>query len=268
MVARLVFLVIIIFFLWLYIRYFELRSIYYPTRTLEATPADIGLTYEEVNFRSGDRVELNGWFIPSPGARATLLFCHGNAGNISHRLEFIDIFRRMGLDVFIFDYRGYGRSRGRPGEKGTYLDGVAAYCYLVSQKGAAPEKIVVYGESLGGAIAIYLAEKLKVGALICEGTFTSTVDMGREVYPFLPIKLMVTMKYEALSRIGGVKAPTLIVHSQDDEIVPFRHGQRLYEAAGGPKEFYRMRGGHNEAVFLARDEFSSRIESFLTKYLP
>ena len=257
-----------IVFLWLGSRYFEYKSIFYPSRVLDSCPADIGLSYEEVNFRTDDGVELNAWFIPAPESRGTLLFCHGNAGNISHRLEIIEIFTNIGLDVFIFDYRGYGRSKGRPSERGTYADARAAYNYLVSRRGVPPGKIVVYGKSLGGVVAIALAEQVEAGVLISESAFISTAEMGKEIYPFLPIRLLVTMKYDALSRIARVKTPTLIIHSRDDEIVPFHHGEKLYAVAGGPKEFYRMAGGHNEAVFLAQEEFGSRIDDFLNKSLP
>ena len=264
MASRIFAIAIALLLIWACMRYLERRSIYYPARKLESTPAAVGLDYEDVFFEASDGIRLNGWFIPARGAEALLLFCHGNAGNISHRLEIIEIFNKIGLNVFIFDYRGYGKSEGRPSEKGTYLDAMAAYDYLISRQ---THPIVIYGKSLGAVIAVDLAQKVKAAALIIESAFTSTLDMASEIYPFLPVRFMVRMKYGALSKIKNIDVPKLIIHSKDDEIIPFRHGQRLFEAANEPKEFYQMRGGHNEATLMAPDEFGSKIEAFLRKYL-
>lgn len=264
MMSHIFAIAITLLLIWACARYLERRSLYYPERRLGFTPLAVGLDYEDVYFEASDGVRLNGWFIPAKGAKASLLYCHGNGGNISDRLPIIEIFHRIRLNVFIFDYRGYGKSQGRLSEKGTYLDAMAAYNYLISRK---EDAIVIYGKSLGGVIAVDLAQRVKAAALISESTFTSTVDIAREIYPFLPVRFMVRMKYDALSKIGDVDMPKLIIHSNDDEIIPFRQGQRLFEAAREPKEFYQMRGGHNEATLMATDEFGARIEAFLNKYL-
>ncbi len=253
-------------FVVLYARWFERSSIYFPSGYIEATPASIDLPFEDVYFKTSDGVTLNGWFIPAGTLpRATVLFCHGNAGNISHRLDIIRMFHDLGLNVFIFDYRGYGRSGGWPSEEGTYLDALAAYDHLLAEKGIDKDRIVVYGKSLGGSVAVDLASKVNVRAVICDSVFTSTVDMGKEIYPFLPVELIVTMKYDALSRIGKLSAPKLIIHSEEDEIVPFSHGEKLFKNSTEPKELYRMRGGHNDAIFIYWDEFKERIDGFLTE---
>lgn len=267
MIARLILLGLAVVFAVVYVKGFERRNIFFPTKEIDYLPGEFGLNYEDVYFSTSDGLKLNGWFMPAKDPRATLLFCHGNAGNISHRLEVVELFNKLDLNVFIFDYRGYGKSPGRPSEKGTYLDALAAYNYLVSRKDVDKDRILAYGKSLGGAVAIELATKVEVCAAIVESTFTSTIDMGKEIYPFLPLKFIVTMDYDAISKIGRIAAPKLIIHSKDDEVVPLYMGQRLFQAASEPKEFYQMHmGGHNEALFMAKDEFRKRIDEFLNKY--
>ncbi|MFH1577844.1 MAG: alpha/beta hydrolase [Candidatus Omnitrophota bacterium] len=249
-------------------KYFEKRGIYYPAYEIESKPFDIGLDYEEVFFKTEDGLNLNSWFIPAKSSRATLLFCHGNAGNISHRVEIIRIFNRLGLNVFIFDYRGYGKSQGAPGEEGLYKDARAAYDYLLSREDVDNQKIIIYGKSIGANVAINLACGVKAGVLISESGFTSAYDMGKKLFPWLPIKWIISIKYNALEKIAGIKLPKLIIHSRNDEIVPFELGKRLFEAAPEPKEFYVMQGTHNQAIFTAVEEYTARLDSFLNKYFP
>lgn len=261
----LILLLISLIFVVAYLRYFEKKCIYYPTAGIERTPGDVGLRYEDVSFNVDDGPKLNGWFIPAEGARAVILYCHGNAGNISHRIEIIKILNSLKLDIFIFDYRGYGRSEGSPSEKGLYRDARAAYNYLVSREDVARERIVVYGESIGGNIAIDLASKVEVAALISESAFSSAYDMGKILFPYLPVGWLITIKYDAMSAIKDVSIPKLIMHSRDDEIVPFDLGEKLYKAALEPKEFYEMRGSHNEAIYIATGEYKARIDAFLSR---
>lgn len=249
-----------------YLRYFEQKSIYFPMKEIGTTPRDVGLEYEDVYFKTKDDVELNGWLVSKEGSSIYLLFCHGNAGNISHRLEIINMFVNVGLNVFIFDYRGYGKSQGKPSEKGLYKDAAAAYGYLIS-RGVKKEKIVIFGESLGGAVAIELAKDLDKGALITEGAFTSVPDMAGDIYPFLPIRFLVSSRYNSISKIKDVKIAKLIIHSRDDEIILYKHGKRLFEVAPSPKEFLELRGSHNEAVLLMRKEFSGAVSNFVKRYI-
>jgi len=264
--AALVLLSLIIIFI-LYLKYYEKRGIYFPIRKIDFTPKEIGLEFEDVYFFSSDGMKLNGWYIPAKEPRITVLFCHGNAGNISHRTEIIDMLSKLGLDVFIFDYRGYGRSQGSPTEKGLYLDAQAAYKYLIDKRNLYEGSIVVYGKSMGANVAVELCSKVKPGALISESAFTSASDMGKKLFPFLPIRWLITIKYDALSKIKDMTIPKLIIHSEDDEIIPFQQGRKLFEAAPEPKEFYPMRGGHNEAVFQAKEDFIKKIDAFLQKHL-
>lgn len=254
-------------FMFAYVKYFEKKDIYYPTKEIESTPIGGDLKYEDIFFNTDDGLKLNGWFVPVENPRATLLFCHGNAGNISHRIEIIKVFNELNLNVFIFDYRGYGRSQGSPSEEGLYQDAQAAYKYLLSRKNINKDAIVIYGKSIGANVAIDLASKVTVAALISESGFSSAYDMGKKLFPYLPVKWIITIKYDALAKIKNITIPKLIIHSQDDEIVPFKLGKKLFEAAPPPKEFYEMQGGHNEAFFTAMEEYSSKINNFLSNYL-
>lgn len=252
--------------LWVLIRRFERAQIYYPAAELETTPAAAGLAYEDVYLTTSDRLRLHGWWVPAAEQAPAVIFCHGNAGNISHRLDLITIFHRLGLNLFIFDYRGFGRSEGRPDEKGTYLDAEAAWVHL-RDRGIAPEKIVIFGRSLGGAVAIELAGRRPAGALIVESTFTSTVDMGKLIFPFLPVGLIVTHRYDSLSKVGGLDLPQLFIHSRDDELVPFEMGKRLYRGAAEPKEFFAISGSHNDGYLVSEPAYSEAIAAFLENHL-
>ena len=255
-------------FIFVYLRYFEKKGIYYPSKDIVLSPADVDIKYEDIFFETEDGLRLNAWFIPTENPRGILLFCHGNAGNISHRIEIIEIFNKLNLDVFIFDYRGYGRSQGNPTEQGLYQDAQAAYKYLLSRRDVDKEAIVIYGKSIGANVAIELASKVNAAILISESGFTSAYDMGKKLFPYLPIKWIITTKFDALEKIKNITIPKLIIHSKDDEIIPFKLGRRLFESAPGPKEFYQMQGTHNEAIFMAREEYSLRLDRFLSKYLP
>ena len=245
-----------------YVKYIEKKGIFYPIKEIEYTPLQAGFQYEDIYFTAADGVRLNGWFIPYENSRGTLLFAHGNAGNISHRLEKITFLRRSRLDIFIIDYRGYGRSAGTPSEKGLYLDVRGGYDYLVKQRGISPDKIILYGESIGAAVVIHLAARQKVGALIAESAFSCGRDMAKTIYPFLPAWFF-SDSFDCLSRIREVSAPKLFIHSKNDEIVPYRLARKLYEAAAEPKQFAELTGGHNTAYRDAEEKYTSSVVSFV-----
>lgn len=255
----------IILFITFFVRWFEWSNIYFPYKFLGSAPSAIGLSYEDVYFETSDGANLNGWFVPCDNPRATVIFCHGNAGNISHRLDIIRMLNSLGLNVFIFDYRGYGKSSGWPSEKGTYLDLLAAHDYVLNRDDVDKEKIILYGKSLGGAVAAEVATKNGFYAVILDSVFTSTVDMAREIFPFLPVDLIITIKYDTISKIDELSMPKLVIHSKDDEIVPFSHGEKLFEKAKEPKEFYAMHGGHNDAIIIYQDDIKEKIDAFLKK---
>lgn len=245
-----------------YLRYFEHRSLYFPTRELEIKPDSMGLRYEDIYFNAQDGTRLNAWFIPAKDSEFTILFCHGNGGNISHRIDKITVLNSLGPDVFIFDYRGYGKSCGRPSEKGFYRDADAAYNYLVSAKNIRPEKIILYGESLGGAVAIDLAARKEVRALITESTLTSTKDVAKAIYPFFP-SFLISSRFDSAEKIKKVTIPKLIMHSQADEIIPFSQSRRLFELAPEPKKHLRLIGGHNTCYVDSKALYISGIDRFL-----
>ncbi|MDH3451531.1 MAG: alpha/beta hydrolase [Gammaproteobacteria bacterium] len=234
-----------------------------PTRELAATPDRYGLAYEDVRFETEDGITLHGWFLPVAGATRTVLFFHGNAGNISHRLDSLALFVGLGLQVLIIDYRGYGESAGKPSEAGTYRDATAAWRYLTATRGIASQHIVLFGRSLGGAVAIELASRVAPGALIVESSFTSVPEMAANLYPLLPVRWLARLHYHSLDRITAVPCPVLVLHSEHDEIIPIAHGRRLYEAAPHPKVFFAMRGGHNDGFFASGEDYVRALGGFL-----
>ena len=246
---------------------FQSRFVYFPIRTLSTDPSSIGLRFEDVYFETEDGVTLHGWFIPHDGARGVILFCHGNAGNISHRLDSIMIFHRLGLDVFIFDYRGYGESKGKPTEHGTYQDAEAAWQYLIEERQINTSEIIVFGRSIGGALAAWLAQNHRPGGLILESTFTSLRDAAATIYHFPQIRRFVRFEYNTAEHLAGVDCPVLVVHSRDDEIMSFHHGQLLFELAAEPKTFLEISGTHNEGFITSGRDYEEGLDAFLSGYL-
>jgi hypothetical protein len=252
-----------------YVYLMQSRMLYYPNmpgRALTATPADIGLEYRDVHFTTEDGIELHGWFIPGDNPQRTLLFFHGNAGNISHRLESVGLFHRLGLSVFIFDYRGFGQSAGETTEQGTYRDAQAAWSYLTQTRALDAKDIIVFGRSLGGAVATWLASRHTPAMLILESTFTSVPAMARRYYPFLPVRLLSRFEYNSLSLVKQLACPVLIAHSRDDEIIPFEEGRLLFDAAPEPKRFLEMRGGHNDGFIVTGPRYAVGMRAFIDVY--
>ncbi len=243
-----------------------------PGRQLTSTPLDIGLSFQDEWLIAEDGTKLHSWFIPSEKNTAVVLVFHGNAGNISHRLDTIKIFNEIGLSVLILDYRGYGQSEGQPDELGTYQDGRAAWHYLLQKYSA--NQIVIFGRSMGGAVASELArelseeqdEQVKPAALILESTFTSVPNLGRELYPLFPIDLLARIRYDSLARMNDISIPTLFIHSADDEIIPYAHGRALFNAAREPKQFYPLQGGHNTGFRLS-PEYPRVLKDFIRQYI-
>ena len=242
------------------------RLVYFPSSAIENTPKDIGLIFEDVTFTASDGTTISGWYIPASDRRGVVLFCHGNGGNVSHRLDSIRIFHDLKLAVFIFDYRGYGMSTGSPTEEGTYRDGEGAWDYLVRTKDVPPEEVILFGESLGSAVAAETALRRKVGALILASGFTSVPELGRIFYPFLPVTLMSRYHYATIKKVGVIRVPKLIIHSPHDEIVPFGHGVALFKEAAEPKEFLEITGSHNEGFVTSGSVYVEGLDRFIAKY--
>lgn len=239
------------------------RLTYRPLRGVVFTPGDRGLPHEDVVFQSRDGVKLAGWYIPAPDARLTVLFCHGNGGNIMHAVNAVELFHEMGLNCLVFDYRGYGDSEGKPTEAGTYLDARAAFDWLTQVKGTPAERIILCGRSLGGAIAAHLATEVGPAALALEGTFTSYADIAAHFYPYMPVRLFARFRYDTLKSIKQVRCPLLVVHSKDDRVVPLQFGVRLFDAAPQPKQFTEISGSHNDGFQLSADRYKAAWAQWL-----
>jgi fermentation-respiration switch protein FrsA (DUF1100 family) len=263
MTTLLVYAIIGLLFLNVMMYFQQAGMIFYPVSELIQTPADWGMEYEDVTVDTEDGLKLHGWYIPHPQADNVLLFFHGNAGNISHRRESIEIFHRLGLDVYIIDYRGYGKSEGSPGEKGFYRDARAAWRFLTEAKGYTPDRIVIFGRSLGGAVAAKLASEVRARGLILESTFSSAKDFARVVFRILSRLVVIRYDFNTAGNLQQVDYPVLVLHSPDDEIMPFHLGRKVFQSANEPRHFVTMRGDHNNGFYLSQPVYEQELESWL-----
>jgi fermentation-respiration switch protein FrsA (DUF1100 family) len=246
-------------------RTFERNQVFHPYREMEAQATELGRPFEDVTITTSDGLQLHGWFFPcatnSIRAREVVLYCHGNGGNISHRLGACGALLETGVNVLLFDYRGYGRSEGRPTEEGTYLDGQAAYRWL-KQRGFAPPHILAFGESLGGAVAVELALRERLCGIVLQSSFTSIPDVGADLFPWLPVRWLATIQYDSRAKLGKVKVPVMVMHSRLDRLVGFHHAQANYASAKEPKLLWELAGDHNDSL-SDRQKFVDGMEKFL-----
>ena len=263
-IRLLVLILILIAILVFALKYIEAWGIFFPTKDIGWYPSDVNMPFEDIYAKTKDGATVNGWFIPREGARYTLLFFHGNAGNIQHRLDKMLMLWESGLNIFIIDYRGFGKSEGRMTEEGFYIDADTAYGYLVKTRGIKPEEIIIYGESLGTAVAVDLASRARAAGVILEGAFSNGRDMAKKIYPFFP-GFIFSNKFNSLKKIKASAMPKLFIHSVDDEIVPFAFARKLYQAAPGPKEFAELSGGHNTCFKDSREKYISSITGFIRR---
>jgi hypothetical protein len=249
---------------------FEERLIYFPSDDIEVTPEALGLRHDDLVLETSDGQRIHAWFLPSPvepdegAGRYTVLMCHGNAGNISHRLDrAVLMHSNLATDVLLFDYRGFGKSSGSPNEPGTYDDARTAYRYLVDERRVSPERVVLFGESLGAAVALQLATEVDAAGLVLEAPFTSIRDMAKAVYPFVP-NGWVRTRYENVEKIPALEVPLLVIHGTEDPTVPFAQGKRLFEAAPEPKRLLPVEGaGHSDNFLVGRDVYWPAWQQFL-----
>lgn len=243
------------------------KLVFRPFRTLEADPSSLGLPFEDVTIETEDGTRVHAWFVPGrdsgAGSGLSGVFCHGNAGNLSHILETMRILRQVGIDMLYFDYRGYGKSQGKPSEEGTAMDARAAYRWLVEEKGPDPKRVVAWGRSLGGAVAARLADENEVGALVLETAFTSIPEIGSHIYPLLPARWLATIKLPTIEHLKRIRVPVLVAHGPNDETVPYAMGRKLFEAANEPKTFLELAGGHNDFFMVMGDDYVAGVELFL-----
>ncbi len=244
---------------------FENSVVYHPIKYSEGmwNTSLLDLPIEECTFTTSDGLKLHGWFLPNDSATTTLLWLHGNAGNIIHRLDQLRMFRSLECNIFIIDYRGYGRSEGEPSEEGLYLDAVAAYDYLESRSAVQQTRIFVYGQSLGSAVAVDLATKRNCDGLILESSLTNAKDMAKEMFPWFPLHLFIRSRFDSETKIKSLHIPLLFVHGSDDDIIPISHGKKLFDSANEPKQFYEIPGaGHNDCYVVGGMEYIFRMKKF------
>lgn len=240
--------------------------IFFPKRAIKATPEDWGLNYQEIKLETPDSEQIYAWFIPGERKSPVILFCHGNSSNMSSpaHLQIMNIFNSLKMSAIIFDYRGFGKSSGSPDELGSYLDVETVWSYLVLERKFSPEDIVIWGRSLGGGVASYLAMKKKnCQALVLEASFLSVVDVARRLVPFLPLSIIIHHNYPVKKYISVIDCPILIFHSKDDETVPFAHGKKLFDLANEPKSFIELSGSHNLGFLVSKQRYIQGIQAFL-----
>jgi len=231
---------------------------------VQENPSAFGLSYEDLALTTEDSVNLHGWFIPASDADRTIMILHGNAGNIGNRVEWIAQLCGLGVNILIIDYRGYGNSEGDPYEEGLYRDARAAYKWWDTQKRGAREKLILLGESLGGSVAVDLAQNAAPAGLILQSTFTNARDMARQFFPLGLLQPLLGIRFDSTAKIKDVPCPKLFIHGNKDEIVPFGIGRALYELARPPKSFYEVDGaGHNDLIWVGGSEYIKRIQDFL-----
>ncbi len=254
-----------------YVYFMQPGMIFFPDiagRELVTSPQNIGLDYTDVELVTDDGTQIHGWFIPynkvsDTAKQATLLFLHGNAGNISHRLDSIKLFNNLGLNILIIDYRGYGQSTGKPTEAGTYQDAETAWRYLTETRGIEEGKIIIFGRSLGGSVAAWLASQHTPAALILESSFSSVPSMGQRIYPFLPVRLLSRFQYNTKEYVKAIHCPVLVAHSRDDDIIPYEEGRDIFNATHEPKQFLEMRGGHNNGFIVSGSNYADSLRLFI-----
>ena len=264
---KFIFTVVAVYGLLVVVVYFmQSRMLYLPNvsgRELTMTPSDVGMDYQDVAIETTDGVTLHGWFIDGRSSQV-LLFFHGNAGNISHRLDSIRQFLNLGLSVLIIDYRGFGRSDGKTTEKGIYRDADAAWRYLTEDRGISASDIVIFGRSLGASVAAQLATQHQPLALIVESSFTSVPDIAQELYWWLPARWLSRFNHATLDYVSNVHSPVLVVHSRDDEIIPFHHGEAIFAAANEPRTLLALHGSHNDAFLRDERVYMGGVGKFLS----
>ena len=237
--------------------------VFYPSYSIDQTPADLDWDFDEVTLAAGRNV-TRGWYLPTPQERkGVVLFSHGNAGNITHRLGTALIYRDLAYDIFLYDYGGYGLSTGSPSEERCYEDIRSAWDYLTEVRGIDPREIVLHGRSLGGGPTSQLAVEVKPAGVILESTFTSVPDMAKKMFPFIPTEFLVTIDFDNAARVQGISSPLLVVHGPGDSLIPFSHGQRLFELGQEPKTFLEIEGDHNEGYAQTNRTYVDGLGAFL-----
>jgi uncharacterized protein len=257
-----------------YLRVNEKTFVFEPAQRHVRAPApQFALGERRVTYPSTDGVTLSAWIVAAaaePTSNMWLLICHGNLGNIGYRQrpEYYAFIRDLGINLLAFDYRGFGESTGTPDESGLYADATASYEYLTRTLNVPPERLVIFGHSLGSGVAIELASRVPAAGLIVEGAFTSVVDRGQELFPLFPVALISTQRFPSLDRIASIGVPKLLLHSPEDRVIPYAHGRRLFDAALAPKRFVDVKGGHDDAFRIDRAVYAGAISQLFREVVP
>ncbi|MBU0985400.1 MAG: alpha/beta hydrolase [candidate division Zixibacteria bacterium] len=247
-----------------YLYFHQTKLVFYPSREMVMTPDELNLTHREVFIEVEHEEKIHGWYFPAaePTSR-TILFCHGNAGNISRRIYTAQFLCELGVNVLLFDYRGYGLSDGTPSEHGAYADAIAAYDWLVDDREVPPAHVFIFGRSLGGAVAVETASRVTCGGVIVESSFTSAPDLGQQMFPWYPVRLLARYQFDTASKIGSLKCPVLVTHSPEDQLIPYAMGRTLYERASEPKQFIDLSGDHNDRGYYDNEQYIRGLRVFL-----
>ena len=249
-----------------YVAIGQSKYVYFPDNDVVATPTSVGLAFEDLSLKTEDGESIKAWYVPCEAAKndaMTILFCHGNAGDMGDRVGTLQTFHKLGFNTLAFDYRGFGESSGEPTEDGTYLDAMACWDYLVDKRKDRPENIIVFGRSLGGAVACWLAVHADPAALVLESTFASIPAMAHEMFPFLPVSLFCRFKYDNVSNVADVHCPVMVAHGQKDRTCPYEHGRKIYEAANEPKQFVEIKGDHNDGGLNSNQHYQDDFMKFV-----
>jgi len=247
---------------------FQEKLIYHPASQVRSTPAALNLEYQDLHLVSSQGRKIHAWYVPCKNARGAVVFCHGNAGNLGHRLATVRFLHRFRLSALLFDYQGFGRSEGTPNEANTYQDAEAAWRHLTTTVGIPADRVLVWGRSLGAAVAVELASHHAPAGLVLESAFSSLADVAGRHFFWLPARWLCRNAYDSASKVPGLTCPKLFFHSPQDEIIPFHLGRRLFDAAAEPKRFVQIRGDHNSGFLVSEKDYALAVEGFLAEVLP
>lgn len=237
--------------------------LFYPYKVIQATPDNWGLSYENIQLKLNENTDITGWYVSHPEAEKTILFFHGNGGNISHRGDTVLLLHKLKLNTLIIDYPGYGTSKGKPTEENLYQSAQVAWDYLVTVKKIKPNNIVIFGRSLGGAVAVDLASKVNAGGLILESTFSSVRDIVNIIFPLLSKTVYLRFSFDSLQKIDKVNYPVLVIHSPDDSVIPYKLGKKLFNKIKVKKTFLQISGDHNEGFMLNILYYMKNVDKFI-----
>ena len=253
------------------VRLMERSLVFQPgARAVSLPDPSLHLNERTVTFRSADSARLTAWIVPGANAAPDapwVLISHGNYGNIAYggRPQFYAWFRDLGVNLFAYDYRGFGASDGTPSEAGVYADANAAYRYLTDSLHVPPSRIILFGHSLGTGVTIELARYAPAAGMIVEDAYTSVADRGQEVFPLLPIRLIAASRFASIEKVGGLRLPKLFLHARNDRTIPIDHGRKVFAAAAEPKSFVELDAGHADAYTADRDRYYGAIDAFIRR---